>query len=534
MELVYLWVEDYKNIQKQGFNFSPRFNCYYDENSNELTIDKNDDHIKNFFGDNINVTAIVGKNGSGKSSVIESFLEIIVGIDNDNIVETESKYILIYDEKYISNICEMNINSKYKKVDIDFFTISLDYALDTFTNDIYRSDAHYKFEKTKRYILEPNKFSQNKANINLDIDAEKMRKRIITYQSKLNNDLLNNHIFVPNKVIIRLDPRRIFYKEKSKKQNKKGNHFSNIDCSRYEDEIKKLNKVFLEPNQYINKEEEIKANNVVDFLDELKKIYTFNCDEFKMGVTANIKIQKGIELEFSKLDDKFKELLGSLPRYFLLDFVSENDLNYKDLSTGEKHLQKLIYTIIDYILKVEYENILVFIDEIELYLHPQWQKNYINILVKSLKGILKQNKKKICFVLTTHSAFVVSDLVKENIIFLDKDKNGNCKVVDGLKEKKQTFGANIHTLLSDSFFMEDGLMGEFAKNKINKIIRFLNGQNRFIDFPIGQIKQVIQSIGEAFLKEKLLKMYHDKYPKTDLEKIADLEKQIESIKNGQN
>jgi len=29
-------------------------------------------------------------------------------------------------------------------------------------------------------------------------------------------------------------------------------------------------------------------------------------------------------------------------------------------------------------------------------------------------------------------------------------------------------------------------------------------------------------------------MYHDKYPKTDLEKIADLEKQIESIKNGQN
>ena len=29
MELVYLWVEDYKNIQKQGFNFSPRFNCKF-------------------------------------------------------------------------------------------------------------------------------------------------------------------------------------------------------------------------------------------------------------------------------------------------------------------------------------------------------------------------------------------------------------------------------------------------------------------------------------------------------------------------
>ena len=38
MELVYLWVEDYKNIQKQGFNFSPRFRCEYDEEKNELEI----------------------------------------------------------------------------------------------------------------------------------------------------------------------------------------------------------------------------------------------------------------------------------------------------------------------------------------------------------------------------------------------------------------------------------------------------------------------------------------------------------------
>jgi hypothetical protein len=29
MELVYLWVEDYKNIKKQGFNFSPRFECEF-------------------------------------------------------------------------------------------------------------------------------------------------------------------------------------------------------------------------------------------------------------------------------------------------------------------------------------------------------------------------------------------------------------------------------------------------------------------------------------------------------------------------
>jgi len=34
MELVYLGVDDYKNIHKQGFNFSPRFKYEYDGNLN--------------------------------------------------------------------------------------------------------------------------------------------------------------------------------------------------------------------------------------------------------------------------------------------------------------------------------------------------------------------------------------------------------------------------------------------------------------------------------------------------------------------
>ena len=42
MELIYLWVEEYKNIHKQGFNFSGRYRCEYDDVKNELTIKKNE------------------------------------------------------------------------------------------------------------------------------------------------------------------------------------------------------------------------------------------------------------------------------------------------------------------------------------------------------------------------------------------------------------------------------------------------------------------------------------------------------------
>ena len=76
MELVYLWVEKYKNIIEQGFDFSPRFECKYKDGN--LTIcdkekkeSKDNEYLENFFGDKINVTAIVGENGSGKSNILE-------------------------------------------------------------------------------------------------------------------------------------------------------------------------------------------------------------------------------------------------------------------------------------------------------------------------------------------------------------------------------------------------------------------------------------------------------------------------------
>ncbi len=36
MELLYVWIEDYKNIHHQGFNFSPRYRFEFDFEKKEL------------------------------------------------------------------------------------------------------------------------------------------------------------------------------------------------------------------------------------------------------------------------------------------------------------------------------------------------------------------------------------------------------------------------------------------------------------------------------------------------------------------
>jgi len=129
---------------------------------------------------------------------------------------------------------------------------------------------------------------------------------------------------------------------------------------------------------------------------------------------------------------------------------------------------------------------------------------------------------------TSHSPFLLSDIPKQNIIFLDKDENGNCKVVDGLKEKKQTFGANIHTLLSDSFFMEDGLMGEFAKGKIEDVVSFLRGNDSKINNH-GEAKKIINIIGEPVLKMRLETMLDDYKIKQGIETEEDIQEKIDEL-----
>jgi hypothetical protein len=48
MQLIYLYIENYKNIKNQGFNFTTQFHCDYKDGT--LTIDKNENYIENFFG----------------------------------------------------------------------------------------------------------------------------------------------------------------------------------------------------------------------------------------------------------------------------------------------------------------------------------------------------------------------------------------------------------------------------------------------------------------------------------------------------
>jgi predicted ATP-binding protein involved in virulence len=331
MELVYLWVKEYKNIKNQGFNFSPRFDCKYDEDSKELTIDKNDDYVS-IFPENINITAIVGENGSGKSS-----------------------------------ICNLLIGSANRKGVINIYKI--------------QDKFYYHHDQYVEVIKYPDTF------MNFDIK--------LIDQIKVNYDFFSQEF-------------------------RRDTH----------------------------------SNMYAEFNYSVKDVHNsiFAGDYSKINIDEYLQLLKDIE---SKYDATMLKKLFT--------FYPKKNIKYQSLSHGERQIYSLLLLIYDKIITSDKKDISIILDEIEISLHPQWQKMIISELIILCSHF---TDKKFHIIISSHSPFILSDLPKENVIFLEK---GEPKYPF---KDKQTFGANIHTLLSDGFFMNDGLMGEFAKGKIEEIKKF--------------------------------------------------------------
>jgi len=187
-------------------------------------------------------------------------------------------------------------------------------------------------------------------------------------------------------------------------------------------------------------------------------------------------------------------------------------------------------------------NFILLLDEADLGFHPVWKKKYVHAILKTIPYFFESLEviPKLQIIITTHDPLTLSDFPTNNVVFLQKD-NKYCVVVsDNDKNKIQkTFGANITELLAHSFFVENGLIGDFSKFKIKETIDWINQSKQlskekkttqqFIN-NLEYYKKVVSLIDEKVVKMKLSEMITDLAPDDDYyNQIIDNE--IEFLKN---
>ena len=599
MELVYLWVEKYKNIENQGFNFSPRFTCNYENGT--LTINKKEPEPINIFPSNINVTAIVGENGSGKSTILEL-------LKNDYGIEHEQTLFFVYYDVQNKQLIFPGLNLSPLDVGVTSFPFQIKVELPKtiqrlantktlFYTHLFHNDYDLKLE----YIGLHHTLVANLSTIyemaegnHLELSdkaEDKMRrsnfsKILRTYHTRqIKKAVLSIKkgmklpFDTPKYLIIgHLSMSDILPSIKASTENQKLQTFYQKIENIYELSVaswKRGEKLDIDDIgvklilSFLERKSQYQDEHIEDFLTVFEQflieedvgnyvslVYKeLENKNFSFIVNNN---EKKVNLHFSYLETFFKQAKSFYNNYHSLireerppisysfgnevTKIEKNDFSFLEnyinvtydgqeflefkwhnLSNGE---ESFLYQFARFFYIKNYprflhgekiedkENLIILLDEGEMTLHPQWQKQYVAYWIDFLKTNFNEH---IChLVVTSHSPFILSDIPKKNVIFLEKGKQVYPNI--------ETFGANIHTLLSHGFFMKEGLMGEFAKNKINEVIDYLNGKASPIKDD-DEAQRYIRIIGEPILKRQLQKMLDSKH----LKKIKKIKKQITEL-----
>lgn len=225
-------------------------------------------------------------------------------------------------------------------------------------------------------------------------------------------------------------------------------------------------------------EEKTKVNSEKKKLLESKKTINFN----QLGLKwRSLTIKK--EKKPLKKAIKFSALI---PPPFLETSINLHEKNnsaikiaFETLSSGERQhiyaISSLLYHL-DNLNSVKndkknneriaYKHVNIILEEIELYFHPELQQQFVEFLLNGIDQMNLDNIIGINIMIVTHSPYVLSDIPKNNVLALRKEN-------DKKEVNLKTFGANIHDMLKDSFFLSNGSIGYFAQWEVGHIMACL-------------------------------------------------------------
>ncbi len=231
-----------------------------------------------------------------------------------------------------------------------------------------------------------------------------------------------------------------------------------------------------------------------DLIFELSVLHNQKCKDISPLITLE-------EIDF----DKYNE--------FIKNTIPPFSFTYNPpISSGQKAKEIINARINDAIQKInkknQNENILILLDEADLKLHLEWQRQFLYDLIKFLNSY---SNNKFYILYATHSPMILSDITNDRVVFLKKREDNSNFSEDKQDFSKSTFGANIYDIYADSFFVNN-FMGEFAQNKINDVIKIIDEYKKIKEKNPDEFMpnekaldnlKIVKSIGEPLLRNKL-------------------------------
>ncbi|UMR29596.1 ATP-binding protein [Massilia sp. MB5] len=192
-----------------------------------------------------------------------------------------------------------------------------------------------------------------------------------------------------------------------------------------------------------------------------------------------------------------------------IGYADFGNISIKGMSAGGSALLEQ-FSIIENALRErksrqdrKFSNLLLLIDEGDVFLHLKWQQKYISFLNDYIRKIKARGRfATIQVVLTTHSPVLMSDFPKDCIIQLKEDEQQEWGIFGaGSQEEIVSFGAPLQSIIHQTG--KAGTLGEFSVEFMKKMVGRLRAGEAVADYHVRMIDDpVIQSFVKRLRETK--------------------------------
>lgn len=597
----FLWVKSHRNIKNQGYHFNSKYRCSYDEQTRKMNVTKNEYFLDNLYGENLtSMTAIAGKNGAGKTTILNCIRECFASGNGG--LQTEIILLYTYDNRLKCITTENGIDfsessislepnilikrgmvagdkigANYWTLPMEFHNISFCYFSQAFNgepsgeveNDYDISTNHtlrevegnkqlnifeslidnyraYEIQEQVKFVnsdykslLEPEivfpedlfvspafpygleGFWYNGVN-NLE-NIEHLKNAISNEHNRLFQTIQDNSL----REVISLHFQAVVHQIIESIQYESG-MFENIfeislEAFTSVSEIQVSSKdnwdmwlsVYFEKFALNTRAVNIDILNTSKdhFLEKFKQSKDFLRTLWGPIEGCGRKLNIGYQLETASLT-KFMTTYKNLCLHSgFLKFT------WRGLSTGEQHLLNVFSRMYSFVDKLEKTgkinshtdtgtNLVLLLDEPEIGLHPEWQRKLVYFLNLVTPKIFSSCN-TVQIILTTNQPIILSDFPKYSVNYVSKEKIGypesEYEEIKVIEVDESSFGASIHNLYKNSFFLKDSFTGEFFDQYLKDLCRItdIEVEDRLKAISDPEIKIRIELLGDDYIKRLL-------------------------------
>lgn len=247
-------------------------------------------------------------------------------------------------------------------------------------------------------------------------------------------------------------------------------------------------------------------NKSFDLFRFFQMLYELNLLSVEDDEKVEVYDSKGVYTDWKIPDSKPKSEVFTFLNYFILKKNHEKEEPetrlMREISDGE---HQFLHTM-GICLMLKNRRSLLLLDEPETHFNPSWRAKFIKILNDSIKaGSIEEGKNVNVhllkdILLTSHSPFIISDCMPENVLFFSR--NEETKLVEVKKASElglKTYGSSVDYILKN--FFKTNLISNKSFEELKEIID--HGT-------IDQLRKAVEDFGESSEKQFLFRKIYDK------------------------